>query len=65
MYIGCYQNSKQYIGADKAKNYCLCTIDKLSKKLSDKKLDKVLNQNPEEIIKDTKFASEFVKKSFK
>ena len=62
MYIGCYQNSKQYIGADKAKNYCLCTIDKLSEKLSDKKLDKVLNQNPEEIIKDTKFAAEFCEK---
>ena len=64
MHIGCYQNSKQYIGADKATNYCLCIIDKLSEKLSDKELDKVLNQNPEEIIKDTKFASEFCEKKF-
>ena len=62
MYIGCYQNSKQYIGADKGTNYCLCIIDKLSEKLSDKELDKVFNQKPEEIIKDTKFASKFCEK---
>mgnify|MGYP005675111205 CR=1 FL=1 len=34
MYLGCYQNSKQYLGAAKAKAYCLCTIDKLSEKFS-------------------------------
>jgi len=62
MYIGCYQNSKQYIGADKAKTYCLCTIDKLSEKFSDEEFDKVFNQKPEEIIKDTKFASKFCEK---
>ena len=32
MYIGCYQNSKQYLGAEKAKNYCKCTIKKLSER---------------------------------
>ena len=26
MYIGCYGNSKVYLGAEKAKSYCLCTI---------------------------------------
>jgi len=36
MYIGCYQNSKQYLGAEKAKTYCKCTIKKLSAKFSDK-----------------------------
>jgi len=62
MYIGCYQNSKQYLGAEKAKNYCKCTIKKLSKRFSDDDLDAVFNQKPEEIIKDTKFASEFCEK---
>ena len=41
MYIGCYQNSKQYLGADKAKTYCQCTVNKLSEKFSDDELDRV------------------------
>ena len=62
MYIGCYQNSKQYLGADKAKSYCLCTIDKLSKRFSDNELDSVFKQKPKDIIKDTQFASKFCEK---
>jgi hypothetical protein len=59
MFIGCYQNSKQYLVADKAKTYCLCTIEKLSEKFSDNELDNVFKQKPEDIVKDTQFASEF------
>ena len=59
MYIGCYQNSKQYLGAEKAKTYCQCTVNKLSEKFSDDELDRVFNQKPEDIIKDTEFASKF------
>ena len=59
MYIGCYQNSKQYLGADKVKIYCKCTVNKLSKKFSDNELDRVFKQKPEDIIKDTEFASKF------
>ena len=59
MYIGCYQNSKQYLGADKAKIYCKCTVNKLSKKFSDNDLEKIFKQKPEDIIKDTEFASKF------
>ena len=59
MYIGCYQNSKQYLGADKAKIYCQCTINKLSKKFSDNQLERIFKQKPEDIIKDTEFASKF------
>ena len=59
IYIGCYQNSKQYLGADKAKTYCQCTVNKLSKKFSDEELDRVFKQKPEDIIKDTEFASKF------
>ena len=44
MYIGCYQNSKQYIGADKAKTYSPCITDKLSEKFSDEELDKYLSK---------------------
>ena len=59
MYIGCYQNSKQYLGADKAKAYCQCTVNKLSEKFSDNELDKVFKQKPDDIIKDTEFATKF------
>ena len=62
MYIGCYQNSKQYLGTEKAKIYCLCTVKKLSEKFSDDELDGVFKQKPEQIINDTKFASEFCEK---
>ena len=62
MYLGCYQNSKQYLSAEKAKKYCLCTIKKLSEKFSDDQLEIVFSQKPEKIIKDTKFASEFCEK---
>ena len=59
MYIGCYQNSKQYLGADQAKAYCQCTVNKLSEKFSDDELDIVFKQKPENIVKDTEFASKF------
>jgi hypothetical protein len=59
MYIGCYQNSKQYLGEDKAKIYCQCTVNKLSKKFSDNELERIFKQKPEDIIKDTEFASKF------
>ena len=61
MYIGCYQNSKQYLGADKAKAYCQCTVNKLSEKFSDDELAIVFKQKPENIVKDTEFASKFCK----
>ena len=59
MYIGCYQNYKQYLGADKAKIYCKCTVNKLSKKFSDNELERIFKQKPEDIIKETEFASKF------
>ena len=62
MYIGCYQNSKQYLGANKAKTYCRCTVKKLSEKFSNEELDAVFKQKPEDIYKDTEFASKFCEK---
>ena len=62
MYIGCYQNSKQYLGANKAKLYCKCTVKRLSEKFSDEELDAVFKQKPEDIYKDTEFASKFCEK---
>ena len=62
MYLGCYQNSKQYLGADKAKTYCLCTIEKLSKKFLDEEIEAVFKQKPEQIVKDTQFASKYCEK---
>ena len=57
MYIGCYGNSKVYLGAEKAKSYCLCTINKLSEKYSDSEIDIIFKKKPEEIMKATEFAS--------
>ena len=57
MYIGCYSNSKTYIGADGAKKYCLCTITALSKKYSNNEIDLIFKKTPEEIMKATEFAS--------
>ena len=57
IYIGCYGNSKIYLGAEKAKSYCLCTINQLSKKYSDKEIDSIFKKKPEEIMKATEFAS--------
>ena len=63
LYLGCYQSSKQYLGAEKAKTYCQCTVKKLSNKFSDKELDAVFKQKPEDIYKDTEFASKFCEKN--
>ena len=57
MYIGCYSNSKQYIGSKAAKNYCLCTINMLSKKFSDEEMDFIFKKTPKEIMEATEFAS--------
>ena len=57
LYIGCYGNSKVYIGPDEAKTYCACTVDKLSKKFSDEELDTIFKMKPEKIMKTTEFAT--------
>ena len=57
LFVGCYSNSKVYIGADKAKIYCGCTVDKLSEKFSDEEINEVFSKEPEEIQKLTEFAT--------
>tara|TARA_B100000795_G_C22451897_1_gene305905 strand:- start:3 stop:290 length:288 start_codon:yes stop_codon:yes gene_type:complete len=59
MYIGCYSNSKAYIGAEGAKKYCLCTINKLSEKFSNDEIDLIFKKTPEAIMKATEFASTY------
>ena len=63
LYLGCYQNSKQYLGADKSKSYCQCTVSKLSKKFSNEELEAVFKQKPENIYRDTEFAAKFCEKN--
>jgi hypothetical protein len=58
LYIGCYTNSKTYLGADGAKVYCTCTIDKLSAKFNDEEMDEVFSKEPDEIMQLTAFATE-------
>jgi len=57
LHIGCYTNSKQYLGTDGAKIYCQCTIDKLSAKFSDEEIDEVFSKEPDEIQQLTEFAT--------
>ncbi len=57
LYIGCYGNSKQYLGANGAKTYCTCTINKLSQRFSDEEIDLLFKMKPEEIEKATEFAT--------
>ena len=57
IYVGCYSSSKQYIGPERAKSYCLCTLKKLNEKYNDEQINNVFKQKPEKIIEATKFAS--------
>ena len=57
LYVGCYSNSKTYIGADAAKKYCLCVINMLGEKYSDKEIDLIFKKTPKDIMKATEFAS--------
>ena len=57
MYIGCYTNSKLYLGSEGAKKYCLCIIDMLSDKFSNEEIDLIFKKKPEDIIKTTEFAA--------
>ena len=63
IYIGCYGSSKQYIGPEKAKSYCLCTLKKLNEKFTDYQINEIFKQKPENIIKSTKFASLYCEKN--
>ena len=63
--IGCYANSKQYLGLKRAKEYCLCTIEMLNKKFTDKQIDEIFNKKPEEVIEKTEFASTHCEKNEK
>ena len=62
IYVGCYNSSKQYIGPEKAKKYCLCTLKKLNEKYNDEQINEVFKQKPKKIIEATKFASLFCEK---
>ena len=63
IYIGCYGSSKQYIGPEKAKSYCLCTLKKLNEKFTDYQINEIFKQKPENIIESTKFASLYCEKN--
>ena len=62
IYIGCYGSSKQYIGPEKAKSYCLCTLKKLNEKFNDDQIKEIFKQTPTNIIESTKFASLYCEK---
>ena len=57
IYLGCYTNSKMYLGSEGAKKYCLCTINMLSDKFSNNEIDLIFKKKPEDIIKATEFAA--------
>ena len=65
IYIGCYSNSNQYIGPERAKEYCSCTIAMLDKKFSDNEIQELFKKKPEEIIEKTQFAATHCEKNQK
>jgi hypothetical protein len=42
---------------DQARIYCTYTVDKLSEKFSDEKIDEVFSKEPDEIMELTAFAT--------
>ena len=65
LYRGCYPTSKQYLGAEKANEYCSCTVKTLSYKFSDEDMDELSKQNEDTQLKAYNFASEFCANSLK
>jgi len=57
MYLGCYADSKQYIGPETAKKYCSWTIQMLANKYSNDEIEEIFKKRPREIIKTTKFVA--------
>jgi hypothetical protein len=56
-YNGCYPESKQYLGSEKAKIYCTCTIKMLSKRYTDKDIDIITKKSQEYQLQAFNFAS--------
>jgi hypothetical protein len=65
LYRGCYPTSKQYLGAEKANEYCSCTVKTLSDKFSDEDMDELSKQNEDTQLKAYNFASELCANSLK
>jgi len=65
LYRGCYPTSKQYLGAEKANEYCSCTVKTLSDKFSDEDMDELSKQNEDIQLNAYNFASEFCANSLK
>ncbi len=59
LYLGCYPESKKFIGKKKAQKYCTCVVNILSKKYSDSEIDKIFKKTKNEVIKTTEFASKY------
>jgi hypothetical protein len=45
------------LGIEKAKEYCICTVDMLSKKYNNSQIDELFKKTPEEIANGTEFAA--------
>ena len=62
LYVGCFKKSIAYIRLEQAKIYCTCTVNKLSEKFRDEKIDEVFSKEPDEILQLTEFATVECKK---
>ena len=45
MYLGCYVDPKKYIGAERAKEYCSCTIKMLTNEYSNVEIEEFFKKN--------------------
>ena len=54
---GCYPGSKLYLGSEKAKLYCSCTVKELSQKFTDDEMDVISLQSSSKQLEAFDFAS--------
>ena len=44
MYLGCYGDSKKYIGSERVKEYCTCVIQMLTNEYSNKQIEEIFKK---------------------
>ena len=61
-YNSCYEDMTETYADFSAKQYCTCSVEKISKKYSDKKMDKIISKGWDYMMKKIKFAADYCKK---
>jgi len=62
VYNNCYEDMSKIYADFSAKQYCTCSVNKVSEKYSDKKMDKIISKGWDYMMKKIKFAGDYCKK---